>query len=259
MNSKLPFQNFQVDHMTLLVKPKMYNIVYLIFRIIFGVSREDIIYEKRKEWAKGKGEVSMTFAVRIGKGLTGNASVQNTIIALVQPSEPNTQPSHVREMLDSHSASAHWQHIALRTPDLLSFHQFALEHGVNFITPILKDDDEDLIQVFSGEWYLPGDKPSGMFFEFVQRDPSEALLKKLEEHNRESWFRDKTFLGLYGEKEKEYQSGIVIPFLDHKLSEKLLAKYGSKHVWEISEDDLKAAKKIMIEHAKSKQMSAKAV
>src|SRR3989338_7829000 len=148
--------SFQVDHMTLLVKPQMYKVAYALFRIIFGVKREDILYEKRKEWVKGQGEVSMTFAARIGKGAIGGESLQNTIIAVVQPSEPLSQPSHVRRMLEDHSATAHWQHIALRVPDLLAFHHHAQEHGVNFITPILKDQDEDLIQVFSGEWFAPG-------------------------------------------------------------------------------------------------------
>ena len=254
-NTKPPFLNFQVDHMTMLVEPKMYNLTYLIFRIIFGTSRDDIIYEKRKEWAKDQGEKSMTFAARIGKDSVGDSALQNTIIALVQPSEPETQPSHVREMLKGHSASAHWQHIALRTSDLLSFHTYALEHGVNFITPILKDEYEDVIQVFSGEWYLPNDKPSGMFFEFVQRNPTPELLKKIEEHNRESWFRDKTFLGLYGEKEKEYQGGKITPFIDHELTNKLLAKYGSKHVWEISEEDITSAEKMMVEYPKSRKLS----
>ena len=197
----------------------------------------------------------MTFAVRVGKGTIGDTSIQNTIIALVQPSEPNNQPSHVREMLEGHSASAHWQHIALRTTDLLAFHKFAQDRGVNFITPILRDEDEDLIQVFSGEWYLPSDKPSGMFFEFVQRDPNEALLKKIEEHNRESWFRDRTFLGLYDEKEKEYQSGKVIPFVDHDVMKQLQEKFGSKNVWEINESDINQAEEMMLDYAKKKNVS----
>ncbi|MBI4056727.1 MAG: hypothetical protein HY399_04170 [Elusimicrobia bacterium] len=240
--------------MTLLVAPEMYNAAYVIFRTIFGVSKDNILYEKKKEWVKGKGEVSMTFAARIGQhsGKDNNASLQNTIIAVVQPSEPETQPSHVRQTLQDHQAAAHWQHIALRTPDLLAFHRHALTHGVNFITPILKDADEDLIQVFSGEWYLPGGKPSGMFFEFVQRNTNEALLKKLEEHNRESWFRDKTFLGLYSEKEKEYQSGKVSPLLDHELFLQLQSDLKSKKLWEISEEDIQKSARRMREYASKK-------
>src|SRR5690606_30877816 len=124
-----------------------------------------------------------------------SAEVDKTIIAVVQPTEPDDQASHVRKMLADHSAAAHWQHIALRTCDLMAFHKHAEERGVNFITPILKDPEEDLIQVFSGEWYFPGIISSAMFFEFVQRNPSEGALKKLEERNRESWFQDKTFMG----------------------------------------------------------------
>ena len=152
-------------------------------------------------------------------------------------------------MLQSHSAAAHWQHVALRTPNLLAFHTHALERGVNFITPILKDDSEDLIQVFSGEWYFPGSSASAMFFEFVQRNPSVDLLKKLEERNRESWFRDSTFLGLYGEKEREYQSKNVTPFISPALFQKLYDKLGKKNVWEIDDSDLRWAEDTMITHA----------
>ncbi|MBI2070183.1 MAG: hypothetical protein HYT79_06230 [Elusimicrobia bacterium] len=247
------FLNFQVDHMTLLVDSEMYNVAYAMLRIIFGAAKEDILYEKRKEWVKGRGEASMTFAARIGRGPVDGPQMQNTIIAVVQPSEPKEQPSHVRDMLNQHAAAAHWQHIALRTPDLLSFHQYAQERGVNFITPILKDAAEDLIQVFSGEWYLPGGKPSGLFFEFVQRDPTPALLKKLEERNRESWFRDKTFLGLYGEKETEYRSGRVIPFIDHELFGRLKALLAPKNLWSINDEDIRESEQIMIAYASQKQ------
>jgi len=248
---KSDFLNFQVDHMTLLVQEKMYNVAYVLFRVIFGVPMADLLYEKRREWTPGQGERSMTFAVRIGQGQKDErAEFNNTVIAVVQPSEPKSQPSHVREMLDSHKAAAHWQHIALRTPDLLAFHSHALARGVRFITPILKDDGEDLIQVFSGEWYFPGSTPSGMFFEFLQRNPTADLLKKLEERNREVWFRDKTFLGLYGEKEKEYQSGNVTPFIDPELFQQLYAKLGEKKLWDISDSDLKWAEDTMIAYAR---------
>lgn len=248
------FLNFSVDHMTLLVEPALYNVAYLIFRNIFGVAREDLIYEKRREWEKGRGEVSMTFAVRVGRAAgNGAAALDNTIIAVVQPSEPESRPSHVREMLRSHSAAAHWQHVALRTPDLLAFHAHARARGVNFITPILKDEGEDLIQVFSGEWYFPGSRPSGLFFEFVQREPSETLLKRLEERNRESWFRDKVFLGLYGEKENEYRRGKPTPFIDEELFRRLAEPVAGRNVFEISEDELREAERVMLEHGAAKQ------
>jgi len=250
------FLNFQVDHMTLLVAPELYPAAYVLFRTVFGVPKADILYEKRKAWTKGGEQVSMTFAVRIGQGTVGGPALQNTIIAVVQPSEPSIQPSHVREMLNKHHASAHWQHIALRTPDLLAFHQHASELGVNFITPILKDADDDLIQVFSGEWYLPGAQPTGMFFEYVQREPTESLIKKLEEHNRESFFRDKTFLGLYGEKEKEYQSGKVTPFIDHALFGELMDLLKGKHVWQVNEDDIERCEAAMRAYGKRKHVHA---
>lgn len=248
MPTRKPFQNFQVDHMTLLLQPDLYKVSYLVFQVIFGVGPDDLLYEKRKEWEKGQGEQSMTYAVRIGQGASADPELNNTIIAVVQPSEPSKQSSHVREMLDGHTAAAHWQHIALRTPDLLGFHKHAVERGVQFITPILKDDEEDLIQVFSGEWYLPGGKPSGMFFEFLQRKPSDKHIAELQKNN-ESWFRDKTFLGLYDEKEREYNSGKVTPFLPFDLFEKLLKEFRHKNIWDIKPADIERAEAMMIDFA----------
>lgn len=248
-NQKRDFLNFKVDHMTLLVKPEMYGVAYSLFRIVFGVDQTDILYNKTKEWEPGAGEKSMTFAAMVGNAPEESKEVDKTIIAVVQPTEPASQSSHVRTMLDGHKSAAHWQHIALRTSDLMAFHQHAEERGVNFITPILKDDEEDLIQVFSGEWYFPGIGPSAMFFEFLQRNPSTAAMKKLEDRNRESWFQDKTFLGLYGEKEKEYQSGEVTPFIDFELFESLRRIIGGREVFEIKEDDLKKMEETMINYA----------
>jgi hypothetical protein len=248
-NVKPGFLNFQVDHMTLLLQPRFYNVAYAIFRIILGVTPGDILYEKRKEWKKGEGEQSMTFAVRVGEGDDTPKELLNTIFAVVQPSEPKDQSSHVREMLDGHRSAAHWQHVALRTNDLMAFHEHATKRGVNFITPILKDESEDLIQIFSGEWYIPGMPSSGMFFEFLQRNPTKDMMKRLEEHNKESWFRDRTFLGLYGEKETEYQSGKVTPFIDHELFMILEEKVGRKKLWEITEDDLHVCEKSMLTYA----------
>ncbi|MBI3564846.1 MAG: hypothetical protein HY079_06595, partial [Elusimicrobia bacterium] len=206
---KQPFHNFVVDHMTFLVEPDLYKTTYALFRIVFGVSRKDLIYEKRSNWPGQEKPSSMTFASRLGVETDARVPSQ-TIVAVVQPTEPKAQSSHVRTMLKNRGGGCAWQHIALRTPDLLGFHRFCVERGVNFITPILKDAEEDLIQVFSGEWMVPGGRPTATFFEFVQRDPSAELLKQLETaSNREAWFRDKTFLGLYGEKENEYKKGKV--------------------------------------------------
>lgn len=242
--------------MTLLVQPELYNVAYLIFRTIFGCTPEHMLYEKRKEWVKGQGEESLTFAMQVGHGGEYNEKLDNTMIAVVQPSEPKTQPSHVREMLDGHKAAAHWQHIALRTPDLMSFHRHAIERGVNFITPILRDESDDVIQIFSGEWFFPGSPASGMFFEFLQRNPSAALLQKLADHNRESWFNDKTFLGLYGEKEAEYQSGKVTPFIDDALFEKLYALVKTKKVWEITESIIQSAEDAMKDYGRKRMSKA---
>lgn len=251
--TKPGFMNFQVDHMTLLLQPELYNVAYVLFRTIMGVTPSDILYDKRKEWVPGEGEKSMTFAARIGSGAEPRAQELNSaIIAVVQPTEPAKQPSHVRQMLGEHKAAAHWQHIALRTPDLLAFHNHAIERGVNFITPILRDESEDLIQVFSGEWYFPGSISSAMFFEYVQRNPTDALMKMLEERNRQSWFRDKTFLGLYGEKEKEYQSGKVTPFIDFELYEIIQKRVVGKQVWEISDSDLAYCEQQMLDYAKAR-------
>jgi hypothetical protein len=138
----------------------------------------------------------------------------------------------------------------------MSFHRHAIERGVNFITPILRDESDDVIQIFSGEWFFPGSPASGMFFEFLQRNPSPALLQKLADHNRESWFNDKTFLGLYGEKEAEYQSGKVTPFLDEALFEKLHALVKNKKVWEISESIIQTAEDTMKDYGRKRMSKA---
>jgi hypothetical protein len=254
---KHPFQNFQVDHMTLLLQPRLYNVAYVAFHVIFGVTPEDILYEKRKEWVPEKGEESLTYAMKLGEAHKDDKAKNKTIIAVVQPSEPKTQSSHVREMLDSHNSAALWQHIALRTTDLLAFHKFATERGVQFITPILKDDEEDIIQVFSGEWYFPGMRSSGMFFEFLQRKPTPENLSALNETNKELWFRDETFLGLYGEKEREYQSGNIVPFLDFELFEKIENEIKGLKVWEISPAHIERCEAIMIEFTKNKNKNRK--
>lgn len=243
--SKHPFQNFAVDHMTLLLHPRLYKVSYAVFRIIFGSSPEDILYEKRRPSKTGGKDTSMTYASRVGQWDGSKEDPLATIFAVVQPSEPANEGSHVRDMLGE--SAAHLQHLALRTPDLLAFHKHALERGVQFVTPILKDEEENLIQVFSGEWYLPGGKPTGFFFEFLQREPSDSALAELQRQNKQSWFRDETFLGLYGEKEREYRSGNVLHFLSPELFNAIEAKLGDKEVYEITETDLEEVEQLMIE------------
>ena len=251
---KQPFHNFVVDHMTFLVEPDLYKTTYALFRIVFGVSKEDLIYEKRSNWPGQKKQSSMTFAARVGSE-TGGKTPNQAIIAVVQPTEPEGQSSHVRTMLKNRGGSCHWQHIALRTPDLLGFHAYCLERGVNFITPILKDAEDDLIQVFSGEWMMPGAaKPSATFFEFVQRDPSAELLKQLETaSNREAWFRDQTFLGLYGEKENEYKKGQATPFIDDALAQRITERLKGLEVFEIGDDLLEKVEADMLDYACSRR------
>lgn len=248
MSAKPDFLNFAVDHMTLLLHPRLYTVAYTTFRIIFGVTPDDLLYEKRRTQPDGS-EVSMTFANRIGEWQAQANDPLSTIIAVVQPSEPAEQESHVRDMLDGHQSVAHWQHIALRTPDLIAFHAHASARGVQFITPILKDEEENLIQVFSGEWFFPGSPASGLFFEFLQREPSDSALAEIQKRNKQSWFRDETFLGLYGEKEREYRSGKVTPFLPEALFEQISDHIGDRQVWQISEADLQAIEQLMLDYA----------
>lgn len=246
-----PYQNLTVDHMTLLLDPELYDVMYFVFRNVFGVAKEDLLYERRRPAEGGRPELSMTFASLVGRAAT-DAKMDNTIIATVQPTEPAGERSHVREMLRDHQAAAHWQHIALRTPDLMAFHRHCQERGVNFITPILRDDHEDLIQVFSGELYHPEGRPSAVFFEFVQRNPTPEAIKLLEERNRQAWFRDTTFLGLYQEKENEYRSGKVVPFLDAELHKKLKAVARGRQVFELTEADVAEAERLMLDYASAK-------
>lgn len=247
MTKKPDFLNFAVDHMTLLLHPKLYTVSYALFRIIFGVGAEDLLYDKRRPASGPNKETSMTFANRIGQWEGQQGVPLSTIIAVVQPSEPADQPSHVRSMLGE--SAAHWQHIALRTPDLIAFHKHAQERGVQFVTPILKDEDENLIQVFSGEWFFPGSKPSGLFFEFLQRDPPNEAVAEIQRRNKQSWFRDETFLGLYDEKEREYQSGKIKPFLPEELFTAISKEIGTKQVWEVTDKDMSKIESMMLESA----------
>ncbi|MBC7386867.1 MAG: hypothetical protein H7301_11990 [Cryobacterium sp.] len=251
MKKKPEFMNFAVDHMTLLLHPKLYTVAYALFRIVFGTTPEDLLYEKRRPAKGADPETSMTFATRIGQWKSTEKSELSTIIAVVQPSEPKDEPSHVRQMLDSHNQAAHWQHIALRTPDLLAFHKHAAERSVQFVTPILKDEHENLIQVFSGEWYFPGIRSSGLFFEFLQRDPSDDAVAEVQKANKQTWFRDETFMGLYFEKEREYQSGKVVPFLPEKLFGMITNFIGTKQVWDLTESDLGKIEQMMLDFPKT--------
>jgi hypothetical protein len=253
MKTKPAFMNFTVDHMTLLFHPSLYPIAYAVFRIILGTTPDDLLYEKRRPGKNGEKDKSMTFATCVGKWTAEEKEPLPTIFAIVQPTEPAAEPSHVREMLQGLERHAHLQHIALRTPDLISFHKHCVERGVQFVTPILKDDHENLIQVFSAEWFLPGGRPSGLFFEFVQRDPSSDELAEIQKANKQSWFRDETFLGLYDEKEREYQSGKVKSFVTEKAFNRISERLAGKQVFEITEDDLADVERIMIATAKEEQ------
>ena len=66
------------------------------------------------------------------------------------------------------------------------------------------------------------------------------------------WFRDKTFLGLYGEKEQEYQSGNVVPFLDFELFELIEKEIEGLKVWQISQDIIDRCEQVMIKYASNK-------
>jgi hypothetical protein len=251
---KQPFQNLVVDHTTLFVEPRFYKVTYALFRVVFGVAPEDVIYEKRLRWPGDEQDKSLTFAARIGR-YEKTEGLDNSLLAIVQPTEPPSQSSHVRTILKNRGGNIHCFHIALRTPDLIGFHAYCLERGVNFITPIMKEDDEDLIQVFSGEWNLPGTVPSGFFFEFVQRSPSQETIAKIADA-RQTFFRDKTFLGLYQEKETEYQNGKVRPFIDDALFLRIEAILEGRSVWEIDAALLDKVEAAMLEYAAARAAEA---
>ena len=99
----------------------------------------------------------------------------------------------------------------------------------------ISDSPEVARKKSSERWISPA-KPSATFFEFVQRDPSPELLKQLETaSNREAWFKDKTFLGLYNEKENEYKKGKATPFIPDALAKKIAARLKGLEVWEIED------------------------
>ena len=82
MSGKPAFMNFAVDHMTLLLHPKMYAVAYPVFRIILGVGLEDILYEKRRPQSEKQKEKSMTFASSLGKWEPKSGDPLHTVIAV---------------------------------------------------------------------------------------------------------------------------------------------------------------------------------
>jgi hypothetical protein len=74
------------------------------------------------------------------------------------------------------------------------------------------------------------------------------VLEKIEK--RQVFFRDKTFLGLYQEKENEYQSGKVMPFIDDALFLKLEQLLEPVKAWEIGEKELEKAEQLMLDYAR---------
>lgn len=280
---QLPFGNFEWDHGTALMDSMLYPVFYLFVRVVLAVpaDRTGIVYDVQTKWRDDHTE-SMTYAMKLGGVWTDKDEEQfqalerllgadadtlcgfwenfyqyfkqkreadllrNTLLAAVQPSEPSDMASHVREMLRQHSACVHVQHLAFKTPDLRGFYDHAIARGVQFVTPILYDSKNDLAQVFSGEFFHPWiETPSAFFFEFVERQPNADLVKEGTE-NREVFFRDKTFLSLYGYKQIEYESGNVVPFILPELFRELYALVGHKKFWEITEDDVAVAEKLMM-------------
>ena len=53
------------------------------------------------------------------------------------------------------------------------------------------------------------------------------------------------------EKEREYQSEEVTPFIDFELFDQLKSQVAKKKLWEITEEDIKRAENTMLEYAKA--------
>lgn len=283
MDTKPYFANFEHDHSTLHVDSMLYNVFYLLLRIHLCVpgNRDGIVYDVQMKWRDDHTE-SMTYAANLGGAWTetdekwfqdfeGVAGIyyaltplflekfheylkqkreadmlRNMMIAVVQPSEPSDMASHVRQTLDEHSTCAHVQHIAFKTPDIRGFYEHAVARGAQFVTPLLYDEKNDLIQVFAGELYHPwSKKPSALFPEFVERRPNPELREE-GINNREIFFRDGTFLSLYGYKQAEYESGNIVPYFLPELFCELHALVGHKKWWDITEDDVATAEKLMM-------------
>lgn len=283
MNIKPHFANFEHDHSTLHVDPILYNVFYLLLRIHLCVpaGRDGIVYDVQMKWRDDHTE-SMTYAANLGGAWTEKDEEQfraleqlmgadprtlqgfwakfyayfkqkresdilrNMMLAVVQPSERSDMASHVRQTLDEHSTCAHVQHIAFKTPDIRGFYEYAIARGAQFVTPLLYDEKNDLIQVFAGELYHPwSKKPSALFPEFVERRPNPELREE-GRNNREIFFRDGTFLSLYGYKQAEHESGNIVPYFPPELFRELYALVGHKKWWDITEDDVVLAEKLMM-------------
>ncbi len=153
--------------MTLLTEPELYKITYALFprrlrrrprghhlreapALARGPAGEAILHDLRLDARR---------ALREAASKSSNADASSPSSS--RPSPPTQQRPTCATILEEQRRrlplAAHRS--ADRRTSMAFHRQFALERGVNFITPILKDADEDLIQVFSGEWMVPGGPP----------------------------------------------------------------------------------------------------
>jgi hypothetical protein len=250
--TRKPFQNLVVDHITTLCHPSFYPIMYIIDRVIFGVPKEGIIYHIPDPDTAKPDSRSLTYAASLGK-LTRLSVFDQTLSARVQPGDPDVPSAHVWRMLEGKYSSrgVHTQHIAYRSKDVCTLVEHARSYGMNFVTPLCHEEDQNFIQIFTGEFYGPETEP-GTFLEFVQREVDAEVLRRVEECNRETFFRDRAFMQIFQAKEDEEKTGIISPILDFELQALLNTKVVRGRQVPRFEDDLELAAEIMQQYADAK-------
>lgn len=206
------FRNIVFDHAAYNLEREMYAVYHVVLATLFGYERIVYSLPHALSGVLPDGTLdSQTFALKTGSdNPLEPREVKNSICAFVQPLDDT---GHLAQTLRRHTLSAMVNHIAFRTSNLPKLHGYLLDHGVNFVTPIMvgHDSSGELLQVFAGELNHPSGLSSGLFTEFLQRGSG-----------KDGLFQDDTFHGLYAEKDKESERGESIPFIDHDLFVKIL-------------------------------------
>lgn len=98
----------------------------------------------------------------------------------------------------------------------------------------------------------PGIRSSGMFLNSFKED--QVLIAFWQSRKQTaSYGLEIKHSRLYGEKEREYQSGNVTPFLDFALFEKIENEIKGLKIWEITPDHIQRCEDMMIDFTKKKK------
>jgi hypothetical protein len=238
------FLNQTLDHFTTVYSPDLYQVWAYTLHVLYGigpvVGEDGLLYRKPEPAPDGTAPFEITRALSIGQVTDVGGQ---TILALVQSHPMYHQ---LRQMLGERNA--HFQHLALSTSDIAGWYDHLVEHGINPMTPILREGQ--MVQFFWGLIMDPRQgmdfRPNGVWLESVQRLQDDAALQQLAANSR--YFRDESFNGLLAAVEHMYRNQAWIPFMDADLYVRILA-YALEHpVQRMTLADLCAVEGMMLRY-----------